>query len=72
MVEHGDLAIWRDPVRVENALGAQPVDEHDELVGGEVDVQRIPQLRPAQADRLGQVAAQPGPEMIELGVLQFP
>ena len=69
-VEHGYLAPSGNPVRVQDALGAQPVDERHQLMGGEIEVEPAGKL--AEARRLGQVTSQPGPEPVKLGVLQLP
>src|SRR5262249_56333808 len=69
-VEHLDLAGWRDPPGVEHALRAHAVDEHDQLVRGEIEVDAAGQLTAVAG--LGQMPAQPGAEPVELGVLQVP
>src|SRR5580704_3406338 len=37
-IEHLDLALRRDPVRVQHALRREAVDEHDELVRRDLDI----------------------------------
>ena len=70
MVEHADLALRGDPARVQDPLGAQSVDQHHQLMGGEVEVEAGGQL--AETACLIQVTAQPGAEAVELRMLQVP
>jgi len=44
VVEHGELALRRDPGRVEDRLHAHPVDEGDQPVGGLLDIEPGTQL----------------------------
>ena len=69
LVEHLPLAVRADPVRVEHPLGAEPVDQDEQLVGGQLDVHAVAEL--AVLLRLGEVTAQPVREAIEFGVLQL-
>ena len=70
MVEHADLALRGNPARVQDPLGAQPVDQHHQLMGGEVEVEAVGQL--AETAGLSQMTAQPGAEVVELRMLQVP
>ena len=68
LVEHLLLAGRADPVGVEHPLGAEPVDQDEQLVGGQVDVHAVPEL--AVLLRLDEMPAQPVGEAVELRVLQ--
>jgi acyl dehydratase len=68
LVEHLLLAVRGDPVGVEHALGAEPVDQDQQLVGRQGGVHPVAQL--ALLLRLGEIAAQPVREMVELRMLQ--
>ena len=68
LVQHLDLALWCHPVGVEHALGAEPVDQDQQLVGRQGEVYPVAQL--ALLVGLGQVAVQPLREAVELRVLQ--
>ena len=62
------LAGRGDPVGVEHALGAEPVDQDEQLVSGQREVHAVAQFPVLLG--LGEVAAQPLREAIELRVLQ--
>src|SRR5580658_105304 len=66
-VKRGDLALGRYPVLVKHALGADPVNQHEQLIAGKVDINTGPDL--AEFGRLRQVPGQPRPEPVELAVL---
>ena len=68
LVKHLLLAVRGDPVGVEHPLGAEPVDQDQQLVGGQGEVHAVAQL--AVLLGLGEVAAQPLRKAAELGVPQ--
>ena len=68
LVEHLPLAVRADPVGVEHPLGAEPVDQDQQLVGGQGEVHAVAQL--ALPLGLGQIVAQPVREVVELRMLQ--
>jgi hypothetical protein len=68
LIQHLLLAGRADPVGVEHALGAEPVDQDEQLVGRQRDVHAVAQL--AVLLGLGEVAALPLRKAVEFGVLQ--
>ena len=69
LVKHLLLAVRGDPVGVEHPLGAEPVDQDEQLVGGQIDVRAVAEL--AALLRLDEMPAQPVGEAVELGVLEL-
>src|ERR1700750_1355160 len=62
------LTVRGKPGGMEHPLGAEPVDQHEQLVRGQRDVHALAEL--AVLLRLDQVPAQPLGEAVELRVLQ--
>src|SRR5438105_2440331 len=67
-VEHLLLPVRGDTVGIEHPLGAEPVDQDEQLVGGQRDVHAVAELTVLL--RLDEVPAQPIGEAVELRVLQ--
>ena len=55
VIKHANLALRGDPARVKHPFRAQPVDQHHQLVRGEVEVKAVGQL--AAPPGLGQMTA---------------
>src|SRR5260221_1791450 len=70
LIEQIGLALRRHPVGVEYALGADPVDQRDELMSNQIQVDVLANL--AELGCLVEVGAQSFPEPVELAVLQIP
>src|SRR5580704_11241248 len=67
-IEHLDLALRRDPVRIQHALRGETVYEHDELMCRYLDIAAAGEL--AALPCLLQMTVQPGAEPVELRMLQ--
>src|SRR5258708_33363159 len=70
LIEQIGLALRRHPVGVEYSLGADPVDQRDELMSNQIQVDVLANL--AELGCLVEVGAQSFPEPVELAVLQIP
>ena len=68
LVEHLPLAVRADPVGVEHPFGAEPVDQDEQLMGGQLDVHAVAEL--AVLLRFDEMPPQPFGKAVELRVLQ--
>src|SRR5258708_9276246 len=70
LIEQVGLAPRRHPVGVEHALGADPVDQRDELMSNQIQVDVLANL--ADLGCLLEGGPSSLPEPVELAVLQIP
>src|SRR5258708_26247985 len=70
LIEQVGLALRRHPVGAEHALGADPVDQRDELMSNQIQVDLLANV--AELGSLVQVCPQFLPEPVDLAFLQIP